>query len=78
MTVESVTPELSEELKNEMELIKNDRDIYLKQLLDTRHELVQLDIQVENQKDIIENLGKVIKQYTKENEHLRELIKLWI
>jgi septal ring factor EnvC (AmiA/AmiB activator) len=48
------------------------------QLLDTRHELIQKDYAVQNQKNIIENLKKTLERYERENRAMRELLALWI
>jgi len=51
---------------------------YRNQLLETRHSIIQSDYTVENQKNQIDNLGKTLVRYEKENKALRELVSLWI
>ncbi len=51
---------------------------YHEQLLDTRHELVQKDITVENQKKALEQTRVTLERYEKENRALRELVGLWV
>lgn len=36
------------------------------------------DYQIENQKNVIENIHKTLNRYEKENKAMRELLSLWI
>ncbi|WHY76090.1 hypothetical protein QNH20_18430 [Neobacillus sp. WH10] len=67
-----------EDVKNEADTLKKERDNYRDQLLDTRDKLIRSDYTVENQKKHLENAGKTLVRYKKENKAFRELIALWI
>ncbi|MEH7355095.1 hypothetical protein V7150_16175 [Neobacillus drentensis] len=67
-----------EDVENGAATLKKERDNYLNQLLDTRTKLHEKDYTVENQKKRIEDLGKTLARYEKENKAFRELIALWI
>jgi hypothetical protein len=67
-----------EEVGETCKKIKQDRDNYLNQLLDSRDKLYRSDYQVQNQKKIIEDTKKTLERYEKENKALRELVGLWI
>ncbi|MET3700156.1 hypothetical protein SAMN05877753_12210 [Bacillus oleivorans] len=41
-------------------------------------QIIKLDAEVENQKKALETARKTLELYTKENEHLRGLLKLWM
>ncbi|MEK3819663.1 hypothetical protein MKY20_11410 [Cytobacillus sp. FSL W8-0315] len=69
---------LVDELSKELEAEKKLAAKYHDQLLDTRHELVQKDITVENQKKALEQTRVTLERYEKENQALRQLVELWI
>jgi signal recognition particle GTPase len=65
-------------LESKFASLKELSNKYHEQLLDTRHDLVQKDYQVQNQEEIIKQLGKTLVRYEKENKALRQLVELWI
>lgn len=66
-----------DDVESELESLREERDNYRTQLLDTRDKLVRLDYTVENQKKIIEDTGKALERYEHENKALRKLVSLW-
>lgn len=73
-----VTPELVEDIEKLIKKMEKERDNYQNQLLDTRHELVQLDCSYENIKKENEKMIKSMALYETENMAMRELLRLWI
>lgn len=67
-----------DDTENEVASLQELNKTYLDQLLDTRHDLIKKDYDVENQKGIINHLGKTLERYEAENKALRQLVGLWI
>lgn len=66
-----------DDVETELDSVKEERDNYRSQLLETRDKLVRLDYAAENQKKIIEDTGKVLERYERENKALRALVRAW-
>lgn len=73
-----VTPEMNEDITSLIGRLEEEAKEYEMLYFETRYKLVESDRTVENQKRVLVDLDKVLKQYTKENEHFRGLLKLWI
>ena len=71
-------PDLLEKVVSHIKKLENESKSYRDQLLDTRHKLIQTDYTVENQKKVIDNTGKALERFVKENKAMRELIALWV
>lgn len=79
--LQQLVHDLSDEVNNlttQLEQTKAKGETYLKQLLDTRHELIQKDYECENQKKALELLKVTLERYETENKHLRGLLSLWL
>jgi chromosome segregation ATPase len=66
-----------EDLESEIVTLREQKENYLNQLLDTRHKLIQQDYTVENQKKALIDTRKTLERYEKENKALRQLVGLW-
>ncbi len=71
-------PDLLEKVESYINKLENESKSYRDQLLDTRHKLIQTDYTVQNQKKVIDNTGKALERFVKENKAMRELIALWV
>lgn len=71
-------PELTDKIDAYIKKLESEKNSYLNQLLDARHDLTQKDYTVENQKKALEQTRVTLKRYEKENRALRELVQLWI
>lgn len=67
-----------DDVESELTSLKEERDKYRDQLLNTRHELTQLDYSYENIKKENEKMIKTMALYETENMAMRELLRLWI
>ncbi|WP_313798824.1 sigma-70 family RNA polymerase sigma factor [Cytobacillus sp.] len=67
-----------DDIESELTSLKEERDNYRDQLLNTRHELTQLDYSYENIKKENEKMIKSMALYETENMAMRELLRLWI
>jgi valyl-tRNA synthetase len=70
--------EIVDNVEKYIQRLEEDKNSYLNQLLDTRHQLFQKDYLVENQANVIENTRKTLESYERENKHLRALVREWI
>lgn len=66
------------DMTTQLEQTKAKGETYHRQLLDTRHELIQKDYECENQKKALELLKVTLERFETENRALRELVSLWI
>lgn len=70
--------ELSRNLTNELAHLRNEKE----QLQEEYNKLVKhqyhQDYTIENQKKRIEDIGKTLELYTRENKAMRELLRQWI
>ncbi|KOP81988.1 hypothetical protein AMS60_05520 [Bacillus sp. FJAT-21945] len=67
-----------DDVESELTSLREERNNYRDQLLDTRHELTQLDYSHENIKKENEKMIKSMALYETENMAMRELLRLWI
>ncbi|MED3574518.1 hypothetical protein [Cytobacillus praedii] len=67
-----------DDVKSEVASLKEERNNYRDQLLDTRHQLMQQDYVVENQKKSLEHARTAMERYELENKAMRGLLALWI
>lgn len=73
----NVDPELYEDIKELIERLEKGKENYLKQLLNTRHELIEKDYIVENQKHALDTTKVTLEGYERENKALKMLVKEW-
>jgi chromosome segregation ATPase len=66
-----------EDLESEIATLREQKENYLNQLLDTRHKFIQQDYVVEEQKKALIDTRKTLERYEKENKALRQLVGLW-
>lgn len=69
-----VPGELIADVEKIFEEMKKRSDNYLRQLLDARHELIEQDYILQNQKTYIEQTKKTIESLEKKNESMKTLL----